>query len=125
MSSVLNREQILSSKLRTTEVEAFGGTILVSEMPAEVLNRWMEEDILDPETGEVLTDRISREELAVTIIVDEDGNRLLEPKDAKILAQKSAGDLMKCMNASLDITDFGGGENPTPGGQSESDSSSD
>ena len=120
----LDRQQILDSLPRTVEIEAFGGTVLVQEMPAETVNRWMAENVIDTETGEIVTSRIDEVAIAIAVIVDDKGQRLFSTKDAEALGQKSAGDLMRVMNASLGITNFGN-EDPTLPGALASDSSSD
>jgi len=112
MSTYLKKDEILSSELVTSDVEAFGGTVLVSELPADVVQRWFNSGVIIAREGssgaELDFSKIDMIGVATAVIVDPE---TLEPmftrKEVKELAKKSWAGVQVCAQEAIAITNWG------------------
>jgi len=113
MSTYLDKEALLSSELITTDVEAFGGVVLVSELPGDVVQKWFESGAIamDGEEASLKLEAIDMIGTAARVILDaETREPLLTKSEARRLAGKSYAGIQRCVMEAIDITDFGEGE---------------
>lgn len=115
MGKYLSREEVLNASVVTEETEAFGGLVLVREMPASRIQGFLQNGVLtideDPKTGEevfnIHYDKVDFADMAHDVIVDEEGNKILKKADVQKLAEKSFGDIERVVTKSFEITDIG------------------
>ena len=110
-NTYLSREQILGSEIRTRDVEAFGGTVLVKEMDALTMQKLMASGAFQTDVdGASALDfgKIDLVDLATRFIVDPD---TLEPfltkADVKVLGAKSWQDVMNVVTAAMEASGLG------------------
>jgi len=114
MGNYLSRDALMSSGVKTTEVDAFGGKVLVSELPASLVQKWLTTGMIsfDAETEEGGVDlaKLDFVEIAHKCLVnpDDPSKSLLALMDFLPLARKSFGDIQKIAMAAINISDIGG-----------------
>jgi hypothetical protein len=115
MGTYLSKDEILSSELVTADVEAFGGTVLVSELPADVVQGWFQSGVLTMDesgTGaDVDIGKIDMVRVASRVILDPDSHEpMLSRAEAKKLADKSFSGIQAVVMKAMEITNWGAAE---------------
>jgi len=104
-NTYLSHEQILESEVKTCDVEAFGGVVLVKEMDALTMQKLMASGAFDMDTSALDLGKIDLIDLTARSIVDP---KTLEPiltkADVKVLAQKSWQDVMNICTAAMEAS---------------------
>ena len=112
MSKYLTRDTILKSPVKTAEVDAFGGTVLVCEMPAALVQEFFIGGLKSTpvkdgkQTMTIDYSGLDFTKIAQQVMIDEDGNTLLEISDVKVLAKKSFGDISRIVEKAMEISGF-------------------
>jgi hypothetical protein len=100
--SYLTKEQALGGIVKG-DVEAFGGTVQVSELPADIVSEWLESGFINASTGHIDIAKINILEVAARV--------LLQPKmTVAEIKQASGGGALKCVMKAIEITDWGQGD---------------
>lgn len=99
--ALLTKEQILNNnnKVRTQEVEVWGGTVLVAAMSAKAKD--MFERMVTSTTG-INTENI-RAKLVAATVVDGEGNLMFTEKDIEELGKLSCHDLDKIVSVAQEL----------------------
>ena len=111
MGNYLSRDALLTSGVKTVDVDAFGGTVMVCELPASLVQEWLASGAMSG-AGVADMSKLDFVEITRRCIVDpNDPNKsLLSLDDARALARKSFGDIQKCALRAIEISDLGGSE---------------
>jgi len=105
VSKYLDRTQILSSAVKTEDVEAFGGVVCVKELDALTMKGIMEGGGYDSDTGALDMGKIDLIALAAHHIVNpETMERVLNRGDVQKLATKSWADIVNVATAALRLS---------------------
>ena len=119
MGNFQSRESILSAGIETIEVDAFGGKVLVSELDAAEVQKFLSGGMIIFEDGEANFDLTKLDfcAIAVNVIVDPENpsKRLLKPADVWKLQHRSFGDVQAVVMAAIEITDMGGDDEEEEG----------
>ena len=114
MGNYLSRESVLSAGIETLEVDAFGGKVMVSELDAAEVQKFLSGGMITFEGGEANFDvsKLDFCAIALQVIVDPEdtSKKLLKPVDIIKLRRRSFGDIQACVMAAIEITDMGGEE---------------
>lgn len=103
-SRYLTREAILSG-FKTRDVEAFGGTVLVREVPADLIQQLMDKGFVNPDTREIDLSKISFVELAARCIVDpETSAPMFTRDDLEALGQAGFGSIQRVATVAMQLT---------------------
>jgi len=103
-SRYLSREAILTG-FKTRDVEAFNGTVLVREVPADLIQQLMDKGFINPDTREIDLSKISFVELAARCIVDpQTYEPLFTRDDLDALGQAGFGSIQRVATAAMQLT---------------------
>lgn len=112
MGNFQSREELLGASVKTTEVDAFGSTVMVSELPAALVQKWFAGGMLNLDGDEPQVDlsKLDFVEIALKTLVDPNDSTklLLLPQDQLKLSRKAFGDIQKVAMAAIEISDLGG-----------------
>lgn len=110
----MSREDILKSPVKTKKVQAFGGTVVVREMPAYLVRKLFETGVIETVTknGQQVTKfnykKFDFVELAMHVIVDDNNKPLMDPeKDYDIFESKAGPDIQNIVTISMNMTEWG------------------
>jgi len=112
MGNYLSREAILSKGVKTADVDAFGGTVMVCEMDAALVMQLLKEGVFAADAnGNAVPDlsKIDFVAIAQHVIVDPEhpNQPLLMKKDLEALGRSSFSDIQAAVTKAIEITDFG------------------
>lgn len=114
MGNLLSREEILASETKTGTVEAFGGQVLVREMPASLVQNMFESGVIAEqgvdEQGEAIVgmryEKLDFISIAAACICDENGDAILDKNDVRKLAEKGFHNIQAVVEKAINLTDF-------------------
>jgi len=109
-NTYLSREQILESEVKTRDVEAFGGMVMVKEMDALTMQHLMASGAFRERAdgkSELDYGKINLGDLAIRCIVDPTTKEpMLTKEDGKVLVRKSAMDVINVVSESMSAAGF-------------------
>jgi len=111
MGNYLSRDALLTAGVKTVDVDAFGGTVMVCELPASLVQEWLASGAMGGD-GQADMSKLDFVEIARRCIVDPDdaSKPLLGLSDVEALARRSFGDIQKVALRAIEISDLGGAE---------------
>ena len=106
MGKFLTREGILSSAIKTAEVEAFGGVVLVKELDALTMQNLMQKGARTAEGKAVSLDfsEVDFIDIVARHVVDEQGNPVLKRSDVESLAAKGWGSIQAIVSMAMGLS---------------------
>jgi len=111
MGNFQSREELLGASVITTEVDAFGGKVMVSELPASLVQKWFASGMLNLDGDEAQVDisKLDFVEIALKTLVDPNDptKSLLLPQDMLVLSRKAFADVKNVAMAAIEISDLG------------------
>lgn len=118
MGNYLSRDAVLNAGVKTADVDAFGGTVLVSELDAALVQSFFEDGMIiyTDGVGHIDMAKLNFVEIAQHVIVDPEdpGKPLLKKADVERLARKSFSDIQAVALKAIEITDWGGKDEDEP-----------
>lgn len=103
-SHYLSREAILAG-FKVRDVEAFGGTVLVREIPADLVQELMDRGFVDADTRSVDLGKLDFVELAARCIVDPQTHEALFTRDdLEALGKAGFGSIQRVATVAMELT---------------------
>ena len=109
MGNYLSRDALLTAGVKTVDVDAFGGTVMVCELPASLVQEWLASGAMSSD-GEADLSKLDFVGIAQRVIVgpDDPSKPLLGLDDIERLARRSFGDIQRVVLKAIGISDMGG-----------------
>lgn len=108
MAKLLSKEEILQSPVRTKEVDAFGGTVLIRELDSLAIQNLMGSGKFGEEEARAVQIDFSKIDMAAIvarhIVGEDDLEPILSMAEARQLSRRSGMDVMKITVAAFELS---------------------